>query len=50
MAGSCRGIARLSNGPVVTWRPAQVALVSAQGIGVAAIATAAFTSQDRSVL
>jgi hypothetical protein len=32
---------------VVTWRRAQIVLLSAQGMTVAAIAKVAFTSEDR---
>ena len=35
---------------VVTWRRAQMVLLSAQGTDVAAIARVAFTSEDRSVM
>jgi transposase len=38
----CRG-----SGSVVTWRRAQMVLLSAQGIDAAAIAKVAFTSEDR---
>jgi transposase len=40
-------IIRRGAGSVVTWRRAQMVLLSAQGMGVAAIAKVAFTSQDR---
>jgi transposase len=40
-------IVRRGNGSVVTWRRAQMVLLSAQGMGVAGIAKAAFTSDDR---
>ena len=40
-------IVRRDSGSVVTWRRAQMVLLSAQGMGVAAIAKVAFTSQDR---
>src|SRR3990170_8908500 len=40
-------IVRRSSGPVVTWRRAQMVLLSAQGMDVAAIAKVAFTSEDR---
>jgi transposase len=40
-------IVRRDNGSVVTWRRAQMVLLSAQGMDVAAIAKVAFTSQDR---
>jgi len=40
-------IARRGSGPVVTWRRAQMVLLSAQGMGAAAIAKVAFTSEDR---
>jgi hypothetical protein len=40
-------IVRRGTGPVVTWRRAQMVLLSAQGMDVAAIAKVAFTSEDR---
>jgi hypothetical protein len=40
-------IVRRGGGSVVTWRRAQMVLLSAQGMGVAAIAKIAFTSEDR---
>jgi len=40
-------IVRRSCGSVVTWRRAQMALLSVQGMDVAGIATATFTSADR---
>src|SRR5437588_229703 len=40
-------IVRRSAGSVVTWRRAQMVLLSAQGMDVAAIAKVAFTSEDR---
>jgi len=40
-------IVRRSSGSVVTWRRAQMVLLSAQGMDVAQIATVAFTSPDR---
>jgi transposase len=40
-------IVRRSSGSVVTWRRAQMVLLSAQGMDVAQIAKVAFTSQDR---
>ena len=40
-------IVRRSSGSVVTWRRAQMVLLSAQGMDVAQIATVAFTSTDR---
>src|SRR5437016_6284699 len=40
-------IVRRGSGSVVTWRRAQMVLLSAQGMGVAAIAKVAFTSEDR---
>jgi Winged helix-turn helix len=40
-------IVRRGSGPAVTWRRAQTELLSAQGMDVAAIAKAAFTSEDR---
>ena len=40
-------IVRRGSGSVVTWRRAQMVLLSAQGMGVAAIAKIAFTSEDR---
>jgi transposase len=40
-------IVRRGSGSVVTWRRAQMVLLSAQGMEVAAIARVAFTSEDR---
>jgi transposase len=40
-------IVRRSSGFVVTWRRAQMVLLSAQGMDVAQIAKVAFTSEDR---
>jgi transposase len=40
-------IVRRGSGSVVTWRRAQMVLLSAQGMDVAAIAEVAFTSEDR---
>ncbi|GGW25463.1 hypothetical protein GCM10010381_06390 [Streptomyces xantholiticus] len=40
-------ITRRGTGSVVTWRRAQMVLLSAQGIPVAKIAEVAFTSADR---
>ncbi|HSH58213.1 MAG TPA: helix-turn-helix domain-containing protein, partial [Acidimicrobiales bacterium] len=40
-------IVRRSSGSVVTWRRAQMVLLSAQGMGVEHIAEVAFTSADR---
>ena len=40
-------IVRRSSGSVVTWRRAQMVLLSAQGMGVAQIAKVAFSSEDR---
>ena len=40
-------ILRRGTGSVVTWRRAQMVLLSAQGMNVAAIAKVAFTSEDR---
>lgn len=40
-------IVRRSSGSVVTWRRAQMVLLSAQGMDVAQIAQVAFTSRDR---
>ena len=40
-------IVRRDSGPVVTWRRAQMVLLSAQGMDVAGIAKVAFTSEDR---
>ena len=40
-------IVRRSSGSVVTWRRAQVVLLSAQGMDVARIAQVTFTSPDR---
>src|SRR5689334_25285401 len=39
-------IVRRGSGSVVTWRRAQMVLLSAQGMDAAAIAKVAFTSQD----
>ncbi len=39
-------IVRRGTGSVVTWRRAQMVLLSAQGMGAAAIAAVAFTSED----
>src|SRR5690348_8833313 len=41
------GIIRRGSGSVVTWRRAQMVLLSAQGMDAAAIAKVAFTSEDR---
>jgi transposase len=41
------GIVRRSSGSVVTWRRAQVVLLSAQGMAVPQIAEVTFTSPDR---
>jgi hypothetical protein len=41
-------IVRRGSGSVVTWRRAQMVLLSAQGMDVPAIAKVAFTSEDRS--
>jgi hypothetical protein len=41
-------IIRRGSGSVVTWRRAQMVLLSAQGMDVTAIAKVAFTSEDRS--
>src|SRR4029077_21259952 len=41
------GIVRRSSGSVVTWRRAQMVLLSAQGMDVEQIAKVAFTSPDR---
>ena len=41
------GIVRRSSGSVVTWRRAQMVLLSAQAMDVPAIAKVAFTSEDR---
>ena len=38
---------RRGSGSVVTWRRAQMVLLSAQGMDVQAIAKVAFTSEDR---
>jgi hypothetical protein len=43
-----RRIIRRGSGSVVTWRRAQMVLLSAQGMDVPAIAKVAFTSEDRS--
>jgi Winged helix-turn helix len=40
-------IVRRGSGAVVTWRRAQMVLLSAQGMDAAAIAKVAFTSEDR---
>src|ERR1700756_3203222 len=40
-------IVRRGSGSVVTWRRAQMVLLSAQGMRVPAIARVAFTSEDR---
>ena len=40
-------IIRRGSGSVVTWRRAQMVLLSAQGMDVPAIAKVAFTSEDR---
>ncbi|MCZ2813927.1 helix-turn-helix domain-containing protein [Modestobacter sp. VKM Ac-2979] len=40
-------IVRRSSGSVVTWRRAQMVLLSAQGMGVPEIAKVTFTSPDR---
>jgi transposase len=40
-------IIRRVSGSVVTWRRAQMVLLSAQGMDAAAIAKVAFTSEDR---
>src|SRR5258708_20521863 len=40
-------IVRRGSGSVVTWRRAQMVLLSAQGMDVPAIAQVAFTSEDR---
>jgi len=40
-------IVRRSSGSVVTWRRAQMVLLSAQGMDVAQIAKVTFTSNDR---
>jgi transposase len=40
-------IVRRGTGSVVTWRRAQMVLLSAQGMNVAAVARVAFTSEDR---
>jgi hypothetical protein len=40
-------IIRRGSGSVVTWRRAQMVLLSAQGMNVPAIAKVAFTSEDR---
>ena len=40
-------IVRRGSGSVVTWRRAQMVLLSAQGMDAAAIAKVAFTSEDR---
>ena len=40
-------IVRRGSGSVVTWRRAQMVLLSAEGMEVAAIAKVSFTSEDR---
>ena len=40
-------IVRRGTGSVVTWRRAQMVLLSAQGMDAAAVAKVAFTSKDR---
>jgi hypothetical protein len=40
-------IVRQGSGSAVTWRRAQMVLLSAQGMDAAAIARVAFTSEDR---
>jgi hypothetical protein len=40
-------VGRWGGGSAVTWRRAQMVLLSAQGMDVPAIAKVAFTSQDR---
>ncbi len=40
-------IVRRGSGSVLTWRRAQMVLLSAQGMDVAGIAKVAFTSEDR---
>jgi transposase len=45
--GRLRRIVRRGTGSVVTWRRAQMAVWSAQGMSVAQIAGLAFTSEDR---
>ena len=40
-------LVRRGSGSVVTWRRAQLVLLSAQGMDVAAIAKVSFTSSDR---
>jgi hypothetical protein len=42
-----RRIVRRGSGSVVTWRRAQMVLLSAQGMDVPAIANVVFTSEDR---
>jgi transposase len=46
-AGGWCGLCGGAAGRVVTWRRAQMVLLSAQGMDVAAIARVAFTSEDR---
>ena len=46
--GACCASSGRGSGSVVTWRRAQMVLLSAQGMDVAAIAKVAFTSEDRS--
>ncbi|WSR73952.1 helix-turn-helix domain-containing protein [Streptomyces anulatus] len=45
--GGCCGSSRRGTGSVVTWRRAQIVLLSAQGMPVARIAEVSFTSDDR---
>jgi transposase len=45
--GDCCASPARGSGSVVTWRRAQMVLLSAQGMDVAAIAKVAFTSEDR---
>ena len=48
MTRACGGADRApGSGSVVTWRRAQMVLLSAQGMDAAAIARVAFTSEDR---
>jgi hypothetical protein len=46
-AGGWCGSSAGGSGSVVTWRRAQMVLLSAQGMDTAAIAKVAFTSEDR---
>ena len=47
MQQAARKVVRRGSGSVVTWRRAQMILLSAQRVDAAAIAKVAFTSEDR---